>query len=76
MKLEIIILSEISRKEDKYRMITSVRATENMTQISLSTETDSQTQRTDFWLPRRWGRGEGRLGSLGRTDANCYIQNG
>ena len=76
MKLEIIILSEVSHKEDKYHMITSVRAIENMTQISLSTETDSQTQRTDFWLPRKRGTGEGWLGSSGRTDANHYIQNG
>ena len=77
MKLEIIILSEVSHKEkDKYHMITSVRAIENMTQISLSTETDSQTQRTDFWLPRKRGTGEGWLGSLGRTDANHYTQNG
>ena len=33
------------------------------------TETDSQTQRTDFWLP---GGGEGKVGSLGLADANYY----
>ena len=38
------------------------------------TEIDSQTQRTDLWLPK--GSGEGWTGSLGLVDANYYIQNG
>ena len=39
------------------------------------TETDSQTWRTDLWLP--WGgEGEGQTGSLGLVDTNYYIQNG
>ena len=77
MKLEIITLSEVSQKEkDQYHMTTSACAIENTTQISLSIETDSQTQRTDFWLPRRRGMGEGWLGSLGRIGANHYTQNG
>ena len=33
------------------------------------TETDSQTQRADLWLPRT-----GQCGSLGLADANYYIQ--
>ena len=37
------------------------------------TETDSQTQRTDLWLPKGRGEGKRRIGSLGLTDANCYI---
>ena len=44
--------------------------------LNLSTATDSWTQRTDFWLPRRRGTGEGWLGSLGTVDANYYMQNG
>ena len=40
------------------------------------TETDSQTQRTDLWLPRGSGVGEGWIGSLGLADANYYIENG
>ena len=37
------------------------------------TETDSRTQRTDFWLPKGSGVGEGWTGSLGLVDANYYI---
>ena len=41
-----------------------------MTQMSLSLKrTDSQ--RTNLWLPRGEGSGEGRIGSLGLVDANC-----
>ena len=44
-------------------------------ELIYKTEADSQTQRTDLWLPR--GRvPEGWSGSLGLADANYYIQNG
>ena len=36
-------------------------------------ETDSQTQRTDLWLPRGRGVGEVWIRSLGLADANYYI---
>ena len=39
------------------------------------TETDSQTSRSDLWLPRG-GEAEGWTGSLGFIDGNYYIQNG
>ena len=39
-------------------------------------ETDSQTWRTDLWLPEGWGVKERWTGSLGLADANYYIQNG
>ena len=39
------------------------------------TEIDTQTQRTDLWLPEE-GKGEGWTGSLGFVDANYYIYNG
>ena len=38
------------------------------------TETDSQTQRTDMWLPRGRELGEGWIGSLGLAEANKYTQ--
>ena len=38
-------------------------------------KTDSQTQRTDLWLPRGIGDGEGWIRSLGSADANYYIEN-
>ena len=37
------------------------------------TETDSQTKRTDLWLPRERRMGEGRTESLGLADVNYYI---
>ena len=36
------------------------------------TDTDSQTHRTDLWLPRGRGVAEGWIGSLGLADANYY----
>ena len=36
-------------------------------------ETETQTERTNLWLPRGSGLGEGRTGSLGLADANYYI---
>ena len=41
-----------------------------------ATETDSLTKRTDLWLPRGRGVGEGWSGNLGLADANYYIENG
>ena len=42
-------------------------------ELIYKTETDSQTERADMWLPRgRWVEG-GRTGRLGLADANCYI---
>ena len=41
-------------------------------ELIYETETDSQVQRTDLWLPRGW-EGEGWIRSLGLADANCYI---
>ena len=42
-------------------------------ELIYETETDSQTQKTDLWLPRGRGVGEGWSGSLGLADANYYI---
>ena len=45
-----------------------------MTQMNLSVkQKQNQGQRIDWWLPRGRGVGEGRSGSLGLADANCYI---
>ena len=51
-------------------------------ELIYETETDSQTQRTDLWLPRGrgvegagQGGGEGWIGNLGLADANYYIWN-
>ena len=45
-----------------------------MIQMNLSTK-QTQTQRTDLWLPRGKEVGEGRIGSLGLADANHYTLN-
>ena len=45
-------------------------------ELMYETETDSQTQRTDWWLPRGRGLGEGWSGSLVLADVSYYIQNG
>ena len=75
MELEIIILSKVSQKEkDKYHMISLICRILNMTQVNFyEAETDSQTQRTNLWLPRGREVAEGWSGSLGSADANYYI---
>ena len=44
-------------------------------ELIYKTETDSQTQRTDLWLPRGRGR-EGWTGRLGLADANVLYVGG
>ena len=59
MHLEIIILSEVSQtQKDKYLMISHRKGKKKDKKERIyKTETDSQTQRTNFWLPA--GRGGG-----------------
>ena len=62
MDLKIIILSEVSQTEkDKYPMIPLICGVlKNSTnQLIQKTETDSQTQKTNLWLPKGKGEGEG-----------------
>ena len=70
MQLEIFILSELSQKEkDKYHMISLTCGIQYRAQMNLSTkQTDSQTQRTDLWLPRERRKGVRWTGSLGLAD--------
>ena len=45
-----------------------------MAQMNLATEQkDSQTWRTDLWLPKVRGEEVGWIGSEGLVDANYYI---
>ena len=75
MELEIIILSKVSQKEkDKYHMISLICRILNMTQVNFyEAETDSQTQRTNLWLPKGREEGRGTNRSMGLTDINYYI---
>ena len=55
--LEITILSEVSQKEkDKYHTIPLIYDTN---EPIYGTETDSQTQKRNLWLPSRREREEG-----------------
>ena len=45
-------------------------------ELIYETENNSQTQRTDLWLPRGRAVGEGWIGDLGFVDANYYICDG
>ena len=60
MDLEINILSEVSQRgKDRYHMISLIRERNlkyDTNEHIYKPETDSQTQKTDLWLPRgKWG---------------------
>ena len=76
MDLKIIILSGISQKEkDRYHMISLIcRIQKNDTnELIYKTKTDSQTLKTNLWLPKGKGREEGRVRSLELTHVHYYI---
>ena len=65
MDLEIIILNEVSQTEkDKYRMISLICGIlkKKTNELIYKTETDSQTQKTNLWLPKGKGGGKDKLG--------------
>ena len=72
--VQLEIISKSDRERQIPHDITSMWNLKYGTKEPIKTETDSQ--RTDLWMP--WGRvvGEGWIGSLGLADANYYIQNG
>ena len=53
MHLEILILSEVNQKEKgKYHITYMWNLNQNTNEHIYNTETDSQAQRADLWLPR------------------------
>ena len=63
MDLEIIILSEVSQKEkDKYDIPYMWNLKKDANEFIYKTETDSQMQKTNLWLPKGKGRGRDKLG--------------
>ena len=62
MDLEIIILSEVSQTDkEKCHMISHICGIQknDINELIYKTETDAQTQKTNLWLPKGKGRGEG-----------------
>ena len=58
MNLEIIILSKSERERQiPYDIIYMWNVKRDANELICETETDSQTQRTDWWLPGGWVRG-------------------
>ena len=73
MDLEMIIISEVSQTEkDKHHMISIICGLlkNDTNELIYKTETDSQTQRTDLWFPRRREWGNLWIGNLELADAN------
>ena len=64
MDLEVTMLSEVRERQVSYDMYVESKIYEHIY------KTDSQTWRTDLWLPSCQGVGEGRIGSLGLADTN------
>ena len=59
MQLEIIMLSEVS-ETDKHHITYMWNLKYGTNEPISKKETDSQTQKTDLWLPWGWGEGEGK----------------
>ena len=52
MDLEIIILNEVKSDKDKYMILLMCGTLENdISKLIYKTEIDSQTQKTNLWLP-------------------------
>ena len=71
MQLEIIIQNETSQKEkEKYHMTSLICGNLKYDTNEPINETamDSQTQRTDWWLPKGRKLGEGWSGRVGLAD--------
>ena len=71
MDLEIIMLSQEERQI--YAITSMWNLKYNTNDPIYETETDSETERIDLWLPRAR---VGQVGSLEFADVNCYMQNG
>ena len=74
MDTEIVILSEVSQTKKKYHMAFLIWGIyKEMVQASIiyKTETGSQTEGMNLWLPGQKDQGKGQLGSLGLT-FTCY----
>ena len=55
MDLEIIILSEVRQRQIPYDITCTWNLKYNTNEFINKTETNSETQRTNLWLPKREG---------------------
>ena len=65
MDLEIIILSEVSQTKTNIIYDLYVESKKRTNELFHSAETDSQSLKTNLWLPKGTGGGEVWPGSLG-----------
>ena len=59
MGLEIIILNKVGQRQMSYYIIYMWNLKNDKNKLIYKTETDSQTSKTDLWLPKGKGGGEG-----------------
>ena len=59
MQLEIIILNEMSDRQIPYDITCMQNLKHGINKPIYKTETDSQKQRTNLWVPREKGGGSG-----------------
>ena len=62
MNMKIIILSEVKEKHYMISLIYGIKKKVPKKNLIYKTEIDSQTQQTNFWLPKRKEMGRDKLG--------------
>ena len=74
MDLKGIMLSEGSQTEkDKYYMISLIYEIQKIKLVNITKKKDSQTQRTNQWLPVGREKREGQYRGRGLRDKNYYV---
>ena len=73
MQLEILILSQARKRQIPYDITYMWNLKYGKNEPIYKTETDSQTWRTDWWLPRVRREGSGMDEESGFVDINYYL---
>ena len=58
----MIILSEVRQRQISYDITFMWNLKNDINELIYKTETDSQTQKTNLWLPKGKGQGRDKLG--------------
>ena len=61
INLEMIIVSEVSQRQISYDITYMWNLQSGTSEFTYKTETDSQTQKTNLWLPKGKGAGRDKL---------------